>query len=148
MAFTFFDTTKGDVVFDSADVSALLAASPVALAATTISASGAATFGDIATGLTAVGTNRATSLALTKQFNNVTTAATTAVGVTLPPAVVGKPIFVWNNGAAAMHVYGDGSDTIDGVAAATGVVLTNGKGGIFFPIAAATYLSLAAVLSA
>lgn len=35
MAFQFFDTTKGDVVFDSSDVSSLLASSPVAITALT-----------------------------------------------------------------------------------------------------------------
>lgn len=83
----------------------------------------------IAIGLTAVGTNRATALALTKQMNIVATAASSAVGVVLPPASVvgvGGSVIVYNDGPSnAFHVYGAGSDTIDGTAGSTGVNLTN-----------------------
>jgi len=82
-----------------------------------------------ATGLTAVGTNRATALALTEQVNRVTVAASANTGVLLPSAAlvgVGGYVDVINDGPSnSFHVYSAGSDTIDGVAGATGVVLTN-----------------------
>lgn len=85
--------------------------------------------GSQAIGLTAVGTNRATALALTKQANIVATAASTAVGVVLPAASVvgvGGYVDVYNDGPSnSFHVYAAGSDTIDGTAGSTGVALTN-----------------------
>ncbi len=93
-----------------------------------------------ATSLTAVGTDRATSLALTADINNVTTAGS-GTGVTLPAATTGAVITLFNNGANAIQVYGDGSDTIDGSPAATGVALTNTKRAQYFCVAAATWIS-------
>jgi hypothetical protein len=93
--------------------------------------------------LTAAGTDRATSLALTKGINNITTAAA-STGVTLPSAAtvgIGSVVYVFNAGANAMQVYGAGSDTIDGVAAATGVPLTNAKRSVYIVVAAATWIS-------
>jgi hypothetical protein len=85
--------------------------------------------GGIAVGLAAVGTNRGNSLALTKRTNIVATAASAAVGVTLLSAAslgIGGFVDVYNDGPSnAFHVYAAGSDTIDTIAGATGVVLTN-----------------------
>ena len=97
----------------------------------TTPAAGAFTFvkGSYATGLAAVGTNVGTALQLVAQVNRVTTAASSAVGVILPSAAtvgVGGTVTVINDGPSnSFHVYGNGSDTIDGAAAGTGVVLTN-----------------------
>lgn len=102
---------------------------------------------DAATTLTAVGSNRATSLALTNTINNITSAAA-STGVTLPAAVSGNIVVVNNLGANAIQVYGAGSDTIDGVAAATGVPLTNTKRSLYVCVAAATWISLMGVASA
>lgn len=93
-----------------------------------------------ATTLTAVGNDRATSLALTADINNITSAAA-STGVTLPAATVGAVVTVFNGGANAIQVYGAGSDTIDGAAAATGVPLTNAKRAQYFCVAAATWVS-------
>lgn len=132
---------------------------PAAGAFTTLSSTGLATLASLAvTGnetdggyiaqsvgnaLTAAGTTRTDALQLAKQINNVTTAAA-STGVILPlVSAVGTtaPIIVFNAGANPIKVYGAGSDTIDGVAAATGVTLTNAKRAIFYPVAAATYIS-------
>jgi hypothetical protein len=91
-------------------------------------------------GLTAVGTNRATSLALTKQFNLITSAAA-STGVTLPAAANGLVVMIEHAGANAITVYAAGSDTIDGVAAATGVPLTNAKRALFICFAAPAWIS-------
>jgi len=93
--------------------------------------------------LTAVGTNRATALQLAKAINNVTSAAS-GTGVTLPlvSAVgVGGMVVLFNAGGNDIKVYGAGSDTIDGVAAATGVTLTDTKRAVFIAVAAATWIS-------
>lgn len=99
--------------------------------------------GSVGNALTAIGADRAGSLALSKQVNNVTTAAA-STGVTLPAVSsvgVGGIVTLFNGGANAIQVYGAGSDTIDGAAAATGVPLTNGKRALFVAVAAATYIS-------
>lgn len=93
--------------------------------------------------LTAAGTTRADALALTKQINNVTTAAA-GTGVVLPAvttAGVGAIVVVFNAGASPVQVYGAGSDTIDGVAGATGVPLTNALRCLYMAVAANTWVS-------
>jgi len=99
--------------------------------------------GSVGNALTAAGTNRANSLALTNAINNITTAAA-STGVTLPASAsvgIGGTVTVFNAGASATQVYGAGSDTIDGVAGATGVPLTNAKRAIFICVAANTFIS-------
>lgn len=99
--------------------------------------------GSAATTLTAVGNNRGTALALTKQFNNVTTAAA-STGVVLPASAtvgVGGRVIVYNNGANLIQVYAAGSDTIDGTAGSTGVALTNALRCEYLVIASGAFLS-------
>jgi hypothetical protein len=90
--------------------------------------------------LTAAGSTKADALVLTNQINVIGTAAANT-GVLLPLGVVGQPITIYNNGANAIKVYGSGSDTIDGAAAATGVTLTNAKRCEYLCIAAGVYIS-------
>lgn len=90
--------------------------------------------------LTAAGTTRADALALTKQINNIGTAAA-STGVVLPAATVGQIVTVFNSGANPIKVYGAGSDTIDGTAGSTGVTLTNANRCMYICVAAATWLS-------
>jgi hypothetical protein len=101
--------------------------------------------GGMSAGLTAVGTNRGNSLALTRKRNIVATAASAAVGVTLPPSAtigVGNDVEVYNDGPAnAFHVYAAGSDTIDTIAGSTGVVLTNAFFCVYRVTAAGQYTS-------
>lgn len=99
--------------------------------------------GSVGNALTAIGTNKATSLALTKQTNNITSAGS-GTGVTLPTVAsvgIGGWVIIFSGGANAIQVYGGGSDTIDGAAAATGVPLTNTKRCIYYAVAAATWIS-------
>lgn len=102
--------------------------------------SSAHTARSVDTTLTAVGTNRATALVLAKDINNITTAAA-GTGAVLPAGVVGMELIVNNAGANLIQVYGNGSDTIDGVAGATGVALTNAKRAVFICVAANTFIS-------
>lgn len=93
--------------------------------------------------LSGAGTLVSDATQLAKQINNVTTAAS-GTGVILPlvsAAGIGGIVIVNNAGANALKVYGAGSDTIDGVAAGTGVALTNGKRAMYIPVAAATWIS-------
>jgi hypothetical protein len=104
--------------------------------------------------LTAAGNNRATALVLGVQFNNITAAAA-STGVLLPPSAgngqlaaafpmsqIGQGIFVFNSATGnTIQVYAAGSDTIDGVAGATGVPLSNNKRCIYFCIAAGVWIS-------
>ena len=93
--------------------------------------------------LTAAGTNRATALVLAKAVNNITTAAA-STGAVLPASAtvgVGGSVIIFNAGANPITVYGAGSDTIDTVAGATGVPLTNAKRCIYICVAANTWIS-------
>lgn len=67
------------------------------------------------------GGTQAAALALVSSLNRVTTVAAAADSVKLPASVAGLTITVINNGANVMQVFGAGTDTINGVATATGV---------------------------
>ncbi len=94
----------------------------------------------VGNGLTAVGTTRADALQLAKQENRLTTVAS-GTGVVLPAGVVGRTIRVFQDGANVAQVYALASETIDGVAGATGVPLTNGKRCAYLYVAANTWVS-------
>jgi hypothetical protein len=92
--------------------------------------------------LTASGTDRATALQLTnKPIHRVTTVAS-GTGVVLPDVETANFLVIVNDGANALQVYGSGSDTVDGVAAATGVAMAAGDRAIFIRANAATWISL------
>lgn len=109
---------------------------------TTLSASGL--FTESGGGVSAAGTNQATGTALVSNINNLTTVGA-STGVVLPSAAgAGLAVYVFNKGAQNVQVYGNGSDTIDGTAGATGVALGHTAGTnscIFFSTAAATWVS-------
>ena len=84
-------------------------------------AGGLQTF-SFANGLTAhAGGGQGSALALTALVNRITTVATAGDSVLLPAAAAGLEITVINSGANALQVFGAGTDTINGVATATGV---------------------------
>jgi len=93
------------------------------------------------------GGTRAAATKLTAAVNRIGVCATAADSVSLPPAVGGQVIYVQNAGAASAQVFADPatSDTINGVAAATGVALANGKSASYFSPAFGVWF---AVLSA
>lgn len=74
------------------------------------------------------GGTRASATKLTCAVNRIATCATAADSVSLPPAAGGQVIYLQNSGAAACQVFADPatSDTINGVAAATGISLAVG----------------------
>ena len=81
-------------------------------------------------GLIATGTTRTDALQLVSQINRMTTVAA-GTGVILPAGVNGDVITVFSAGASTLKVYGAGVNTIDGVAATTGVSLSAGKAATF-----------------
>jgi hypothetical protein len=94
-------------------------------------------------GITAGATRtQAGATVLTNELNRVDTSTAPAAGtilgdgVALPAAVSGYDILVWNNTANPIQVYANGSDTINGVAGATGIVLP--PNGVYLLIAAST----------
>lgn len=79
-----------------------------------------------ANGLTATGTSSAGALALTGSVNNISTSSATSApfnGVMLPAAAPGGVNVIINSSSNPIQVYGNGSDTINGVAATTGVTV-------------------------
>lgn len=102
---------------------------------------------NLTTGITAhAGGGQADATQLSALVNVVDTVATAADSVKLPaPTVVGQVVIVSNTAAAAAQVFGSGTDTINGVATATGVSLAAGKTGIYIATtigAAAAWRSL------
>jgi hypothetical protein len=93
-----------------------------------------------ANALSGAGTVRGNATAVTKDRNNFTTVSS-GTGAVLPAAATGREITVNNAGASALQVYAAGSDTIDGVAGATGVPLTNAKRAVFICFAAPAWIS-------
>jgi hypothetical protein len=75
----------------------------------------------------AAGSSQATATVLLAAINNVTTVAA-GTGINLPPSAAGLSVIVQNNGANALLVYPaqGASDTINGIAAATGISLLPG----------------------
>ncbi len=127
---------------------------PAAATVTTLNATGLATLtsatlsgyfqGSVAPTLTAVGTDRSTALLLAKQYNVITSAASTAVGVTLPVGVIGMEVdinLLTAVTAATIHIYASGSDTVDTQVGSTGVLLTKGKVCRYKFVAANTWVS-------
>jgi len=93
------------------------------------------------------GGTRAAATPLTSACNLIAVCATTADSVTLPPAMGGQVMWVSNGGAASAQVYAANgtTDTINGVAAATGVALAAGKSQVFMsPIKGAWFGVLSA----
>ena len=88
------------------------------------------------------GGNQATAYKLTAATNRIKVCALNGDSVALPPAIVGSRFVVINDGAATCQVYGSGTDTIDAVATATGVTVSNAKRAIFYCVANGLWQSL------
>jgi hypothetical protein len=95
------------------------------------------------------GGTRALATKLTASLNRISVCATAGDSVALPPAVAGLDLLVINDGAAAGQVFADAgtTDTIDGVAAATGVPLTNAARARFSAPADGVWSSMAGAKS-
>lgn len=99
-----------------------------------------------ATGITArAGGGQASAAALAAAINRVTTVATAADSVALPASAAGAWCVIINSGANALQLFGSGADTINGVAAATGVSVAAGKTYLVFCPAAGAWFGGALV---
>lgn len=70
----------------------------------------------------------ATALSAVVNDHRVSVCATAGDSILMPPALVGQNHYVRNDGVAAMQVFGQGTDTINGVATATGISHANAMG--------------------
>jgi hypothetical protein len=78
-------------------------------------------------GITAnAGGGRANAVVITGRIAEVATVASGNDSVVLPAAVASDTRFVINDGANALQVFANGTDTIDGTAGSTGVSLASG----------------------
>lgn len=73
------------------------------------------------------GGGQTSAVPLTAEVNRIITVAAAGDSVRLPLAVQGLTILIINHGALAAGVFGAGTDTIDDVATATGVVQMAGS---------------------
>lgn len=87
------------------------------------------------------GGGQTNATALTSRINRVTTVATAADSVKLPATTGGLGLWciVINSGANSLQAFGAGTDTINGVATATGVAIAAGKVGVYFSPAAGVW---------
>lgn len=93
------------------------------------------------------GGTRAAALPIRQAQTLIAVCATAGDSVMLPPAVGGQSLYIANGGAASSQLFADinTSDTINGVAAATGIALAAGKAmTLFSPIAGAWFGVLSA----
>lgn len=67
------------------------------------------------------GGGQSSAVQLKSEMNRITTVATAGDSVKLPPSIAGLTIIIENAAANPAQVYGAGTDTINGVATATGV---------------------------
>lgn len=79
------------------------------------------------------GGGQATAVQLTHTQNRVTTVATAGDSVALPKAIAGSEVVVINAGANALQIFGKigATDTLNGIAGATGLSMPPGGLGIF-----------------
>jgi hypothetical protein len=83
------------------------------------------------------GTNQATATVLLGTFTLVSTAPA-STGVLLRSAGARGPQIIYNGGANTLKVYGNGSDTINGIAGSTGVSVPTLKTALFVAAGAGT----------
>jgi hypothetical protein len=103
----------------------------------------------VSTGLTALaGGGQGSATALPSTFNVVATVATAADSVRLPLGQVGLWVVVRNSASNSMQVFGSGTDTINGVATATGVAQAGTTSALYFCTSAAPAAAWFRVLSA
>jgi hypothetical protein len=96
--------------------------------------------GSVVTGITAhAGGGQGSAVVLTGELNSVDTVGTAADSVALPPpSFPGQHVTVVNSTATSMQVFGSGTDTINGVATATGVAQAAGKTAVYRAVSIGT----------
>jgi hypothetical protein len=106
--------------------------------------------GTVVAGITAhAGGGQASATLLTGAFNSIDTVATIADSVALPsPSYPGQMVAVLNNAANSVQVFGSGTDTINGVATATGVAQAAAKLAIYIAATVGTGAAWFRLLSA
>lgn len=86
-----------------------------------------------AVGVTATaGGGQANAVVLPDGCTKISTVATAADSVKLPPAIGGTTVLVTNRSANPAQIFGSGIDTINSIATATGISLGVGKSAEFF----------------
>jgi hypothetical protein len=84
------------------------------------------------------GGGQTNAVPLTTGLNRVTVVATTADSVMLPASFAGAEITIINTGANACQVFGNGTDTINGIAYGTGIAQPASSVALYFcPVAGA-----------
>lgn len=102
------------------------------------------TLSTVTTGITAFATGGKTNAtALGYGTNVVGTVATAADSVKLPAAVAGVSVLVFNSASNAMQVFGQGTDTINGVATGTGISQGGNSGVMYVCATAGAWLTVA-----
>jgi|SRR5579859_1151456 len=87
----------------------------------------------------AAGTNQATATVLVGNFTIISTAPA-STGVLLQSVGSGGIQAIYNAGANTVKVYGNGTDTINGIAGSTGISVPTAKSATFFACGAGGFI--------
>jgi hypothetical protein len=80
----------------------------------------------------AAGGGQSGAFQLTRQTNRITTVATAADSIKLPPAVPGREVTIINRGANPLQCFGSGTDTVDQTGATVGVSQMQNSACLYF----------------
>ncbi len=98
----------------------------------------------VTTGLTAATTQtQGAGIALTTEFNVVTTCANANDAATLPPAVAGRRVTVCNRGAQTLQLFPASGDAIDAGAGDASTTITAASKKTFIAVDATTWYTVA-----
>jgi hypothetical protein len=156
LGYTFFDTQRGDVLFDAAKISNLLSAAVskvagafAAITGTTLTLTGNATVNGVVepvtTGIVAGTTHSLVgATALPSPINVIATVANASDAVALPSVSVGQRVTVFNAAATnAAAVWPAAAASIDGGTAGAAVSLAAGAKATYVYVATNTWYSIA-----
>ena len=104
--------------------------------------------GSTIAGITASTTQTQGQGALTSQINEVATVANANDTVTLPTAVIGRTVTIFNNGANVLQIFPATDDSIDAGAADASTTLAVGKSQVFVAKTAVIWESLLEIVTA
>ncbi len=85
---------------------------------------------DTAGTIAGAGTTQGTATAVVSNFTLISTAPSSS-GVVLPTAAGAAPVVIYNGGANTLKVYGNGTQTINGIAGSTGFSVSTLKAAQF-----------------
>lgn len=92
------------------------------------------------------GGNAFTSAKVVNAITNITTASVAGAGITLPQALMGKVLIIYNDSANDVRVFAEGDSSINGLSGLVGIILQKGTTGIFTAVDTQQWSQLNAII--